>query len=249
MRIAICDDEQADARKLVTALTKICDERGLAVEAFCFSDAQDLLNEVKSRSGVFDLYLLDIEMPMKRGTTLSRELRQIDPACKVMFVTSHGTEIFSAFHYKADAFIPKGDLERHLADELDHFIAENQNVMRPQPHFFEVAMPTGTRYANTEVLICVKPNDILYFESRARQVLLHAVNATYQLLKMPYLDVVARFHDMGFLEVHRCFLVNYWHIHAIGKQDVIMDNGEQVNMSRRRRPRIIAEYMNMVRDI
>lgn len=247
MRIAICDDDIFYQKKIATITQEVCAKRGLAAEIYSFPDAASLLREVEFGSGAFDIYLLDIEMPIKNGVVLSRELRQRDPGCKIVFVTAYNDEVYKAFHYKADAFVPKDKLDDHLADELNAVIDETFSSWRPEPLFFEVEMPKGTRFGNMGLLIHLQPSEILYFESSNRQVYLHAVDATFSLLKRRYAEIVNEFEPVGFIPVHRCFLVNFSHIQAIAKQDVILDNGEAINLSRRMRQHVIEKYMRRVK--
>lgn len=247
MRIAICDDDIVYQRIIARITQEVCAARKLAADVYCFSDAASLLREVESGSGVFDIYLLDIEMPVKDGVALSRELRQLDRGCKIVFVTAYNDEVYKAFHYKADAFVPKDKLGEHLADELNSVIDETLSGWRPEPLFFDVEMPRGTRFDNMDLLIHLQPSEILYFESSNRQVFLHATGGTFTLLRRKYVEIVNEFEVAGFIAVHRCFLVNFSHVQAIGKHDIILDNGEAINLSRRMRRQVIEQYMKRVR--
>lgn len=98
------------------------------------------------------------------------------------------------------------------------------------------------------MLIRLRPKDILYFESSRRKVLLHAVDAIYTLRRRKYQDVREQFKALGFIDTHRFYMVNIAHIKAVTKQqDVLLDNGERILLSRRLHDQVVEHFMSAMR--
>jgi two-component system, OmpR family, response regulator ChvI len=79
-RIAVVDDEP----DITTILKRGLEHNGFAVDVF--NDPQVVLASFKP--GNYDLMMIDIRMPKINGFELYRELRKIDSAVKVCFLTA-----------------------------------------------------------------------------------------------------------------------------------------------------------------
>ena len=63
--------------------------RGLEAEGFLVETSGDPEEALASfKPGVYDLAILDIRMPKMNGFQLFREIRKIDPAVRVCFITA-----------------------------------------------------------------------------------------------------------------------------------------------------------------
>ena len=79
-RIAVVDDEP----DITTVLKRGLEHHGFSVDVF--NDSQVVLERFKP--GSFDLMIIDIRMPKLNGFELYRELKKIDSAIKVCFLTA-----------------------------------------------------------------------------------------------------------------------------------------------------------------
>ncbi len=84
MKILLVDDEQ----KFASMLSKRLELRGFHVKP-CFSGEQAL--DAMRMGERFDVAILDIKMPGIGGVELRRELSQLDPDIRFVFLTGHGS--------------------------------------------------------------------------------------------------------------------------------------------------------------
>ena len=54
---------------------------------------------------------------------------------------------------------------------------------------------------------------------------------------------------MGFVRTYRSFLVNMYHIRCLEKENVLLDNGERLYVSRRRYPEVKLTFENYIRHL
>lgn len=246
MRIAICDDDITFMGILTKRLYKLFEKRGIAAQVSCHDTPQSLYNEVAAHPDAFDLFFLDIEMPGMRGTALSRELRRLDPACLIIFITAFDSEVYNAFHYRADGFVPKTKLDERLPGEID-LILENRRMAKLEgPIFFNVETPRQRGIENKELLIRLRSTEILFFENNYRNLTLHALDATYTVKRLDYKEVRSEFLQRGFFLTHRSYLVNPIHIKAVARTEVILFNGIEVPLSRPQRENIVNQFMGFM---
>ena len=86
-RILVVDDEEFVRAFAERVLSKAGYEVVLA------SDGPDALRLIVQQQP-FDLFVIDVAMPQMSGDELVRELRVVDPAMKVLYVTGHSDRLF-----------------------------------------------------------------------------------------------------------------------------------------------------------
>lgn len=84
-RIAIAEDDEACARQLREYLERYGRENGEELEIRWFPDGMELAEEYRP---VYDLLLLDIEMPHLDGMTAARKIRCVDSEVLILFITN-----------------------------------------------------------------------------------------------------------------------------------------------------------------
>ena len=84
MRVLLVDDEE----ELVTTLAERLSLRG--VDARWATSAKDASRLAEAES--FDLAVLDVKMPQMGGIDLKKQLEQMHPGMKFIFLTGHGSE-------------------------------------------------------------------------------------------------------------------------------------------------------------
>ncbi len=85
IRIAIVEDDTAARTAMRAHLDRFAAETGRTFEVKEFSDAVAFLDGYRP---LYDLVLLDVEMPYMLGTEAAKRLRELDPVVLLVFVTN-----------------------------------------------------------------------------------------------------------------------------------------------------------------
>lgn len=85
MRVAIAEDDEASCKLLQAYLKTYSEKTGVVFEIDCFPDGMKLVNAYKP---VYDLLLLDIEMPLLDGMSAARRIRKLDQNVFIIFITN-----------------------------------------------------------------------------------------------------------------------------------------------------------------
>ena len=105
MRLALVDDD-AEIRSLLRAyVQRYNTEYGTAISTYDFTRGSDLLHNYER--GVFDVIFLDIEMPGINGMETATQIRRIDDAVALVFVTHLAQFAVQGYEVQASDYIIK----------------------------------------------------------------------------------------------------------------------------------------------
>lgn len=85
IRVAIVEDEPAEAERLQSLLARYSREKGVQFEVQTYTSALTFLAEYNR---TVDIVFMDIELPDVNGMEISRRLRKQDAAVMIVFVTN-----------------------------------------------------------------------------------------------------------------------------------------------------------------
>lgn len=224
IRIAVCDDEACFVEQIQTILSS--QARGLpsAIHISAYIGSGQLLYDVEEGAH-FDLLFLDIEMPEKDGMTLAAALRQRLPMALIVFVTSHTQYAVKAYELSIFRYIPKSSLETALPlavrdacallsrTPADTYVVENARRVQKVP-----------------------ADDIQYIYKDGKYsviVLEHEEIPVRKPLEQVLGELNAPGRDGGFLMTERGYIVNLFHVDKMEENEIYLDNGVTVPVSRR----------------
>lgn len=234
IRIAICDDEIRLLKEQLTPLLKqVIAQKELQTEITYFNDGSILLDNFKKRN-IYDIVILDIDMPSINGKELARKLRAIDSEFTLAFFTAYEKEVFSAIPIGISAFIPKNfDDERvmsALTELFDAFLAKN-----PQYEVFSVLID------GKPSTIKIQASNIHYFQFVSRIITLHTYNDSFILSERVFDNIIKKYLSHGFYQINRTCVVNVTKVYEVLDGNLIMDNGDKLIISRRAKKGLLRE--------
>ena len=225
VRIKILEDDPADRDTLIECLRKYEREQGQSFSITAYDNPSDFMDNYHMDA---DLIFMDIELPGINGMEAAHRLREIDRQVILIFVTNMAQ--FAVKGYEVDAldYIIKpaqyGPLSIKLDRAAQRWRAAAESVM--------VALPTGTQ----RLLLW----EIYYIEVQGHKLTYHTEKG--QLPGTGTLqDAEQRLHGKGFLRCNKCYLVNQKHIQTVTGSDVVLSNGEKLQISRLRKKEFMEE--------
>ena len=103
-RIAIVEDQERDARQLMTALDRYAQKKQIQMEYEWISSAAKFLEDYHQQ---YDIVFFDIRMPGLDGMSAARELRMMDRTVVLAFLTSLAQYAVEGYEVEAIDFILK----------------------------------------------------------------------------------------------------------------------------------------------
>ena len=216
MRVAIAEDDPGCAKQLRDYLSHYGADSGEEINVSVFPDGMEL---VESYRPVFDLLLLDIEMPHMDGMSAAQRIRATDPAVLIIFITNMAQ--FAIKGYEVDA--------------LDY-------VLKPISYYaFAMKMRKAVRALRerTQRSILVRwgnevrrlsMDSIQYVEVADHQLRYHTEEESY--ISIGSLREAEQALDPEFFcRCNSCYLVNLKFVDGI-RQDCVMVAGQELKISR-----------------
>lgn len=219
MKIAICDDLQSARQELHAMVREYLAQESMTAEILEFSSGEALL-EVFS-PGLFDLIFLDIYMDGITGIQTAHLIREKDPDCLIVFTTTsleHGADAFDleAFHYLVKP-VDKTKLFSVLT-RWKNLLSEIQTI------------PLRCGRSVRPVLI----RDILYIEVQGRSSTVYTAKEAIPT-SMTLSSLEEALPAGQFVKPIRYQLAALRHIRTVGEQELELENGTKLKISRRER--------------
>lgn len=221
MRIAICDDEEAQRKLLAKYLHEWAGEQHLLMETVPFCDAESFLFQWEDDKE-FDLLVLDIEMGHISGMELAMRLRDAGEEVPMLFITGYDSYMAQGYEVAALHYLVKPVHKEKLFAVLDRLQKAQQSGKAEEKILFDAE----------EGSLSVAASDIWYIEAAGHQCVLTTGKGFY-LLKQSISEVKQSLESTkAIVSCHRSYLVNLQHVSAIVKGEIVMDNGSRIPVSR-----------------
>mgnify|MGYP005755533599 CR=1 FL=1 len=217
IKIGICDDEEIDRSEIRHICIHIAKERSEKICIYEYSTAKDFLLDNKKE----DILILDIEMQDMSGVELKNKLQNRGINIFIIFVSNHGEMITSAFGINVFGFVNKNNLYVQLPEVLSSvFFLMNQYIILDEKW---------------------DSRKILYIHSERIYSCIHLTDGTQTILRKPISKLENELDCVGFIRLHRSYLVNAMMIDGISEAYVYIA-GEKIPVSIRNRKEVKEKY-------
>ncbi|CEQ26198.1 LytR/AlgR family response regulator transcription factor [Paraclostridium sordellii] len=220
LNIVICEDEIEQQEILKDYLEQILNEINSKYEILIFNSGEELF---KNYLDNIDIFLLDIQMDGLNGMEVARKIRQIDKKeVEIIFTTSLIEYIQEGYEVRAYRYLLK---PIKLEDLKKHIILCIEELTKNKEIYIAVNEKNNT---------CkVKISEITYIEIQKREMTIHTINEDYTInSSMSKLE--NELSKYNFYRCHKSFMVNIDFIKNIKQYIAILDNKEEVPISRYR---------------
>ena len=233
IHIAGCDDEAPVVRLLETRISALL--KGTACEIDAFLSGTALRDSILAGK-VYELIFLDINLPDVNGIFLARHIRPFIQSSLLIFVSSQDEAVYEAFAAAPFRFLRKSRLD-----------AELPAVLRDARCELNKRAPTGIVLQYRQAQISVNPWKVIYIESNLKNQVLHLTDrelaVNYRLKELEPL-----FLPFGFIKPHNSYLVNYRFIASISKNELLLDNGQALPISKHRLAELKKAYLTLISE-
>jgi len=195
-----------------------------------------------------DVIFLDINMPGKTGFDMLAEIHNIN--FEIVFITAYDKYAIRAFRYHAFDYLLKpvdaeeltNCIERLKEKRLQMDLSERLGLLISQIHHPQ-QIPDRITINSLDGITIIPVGDIIYLEAAGTYTLFYLKSSDKIVSSLNLKEYEELLFDHHFCRVHNSFLINLAEVKKFIKADggsVMMSNGTQVSVSKRRRDELMA---------
>ena len=230
LRLALVEDDAACRRELRALIERYAAEADVKCTITEFEDGDEIALNYQA---VYDAILMDIEMRFMDGMTAAEEIRKVDSAVAIVFITNAPQYAIKGYAVGALDYLLKPVSYYALSQRLARVQAM---LARREQHFLVVITRTGTRRLNTAQLYWV--------ESHSHELTYHTAEGEYSATGSMQ-QTEDRLAGRPFFRCNKGCLVNLEHVDALEGEDILV-HGERLPLARARRKAFLDALNNYI---
>lgn len=223
MRIAICDNESIAADALLQKISDAAKSDHIQK----FTSIQQFWNVIED-GGIFHVVFMDIDWEQSLdGIDFAARLYKVCPNTQIIYVTGYNDR------FSQKIFLQPANLCGYLLKPVDETLL--RNLLQKAEHILARQSDEKLLVQQKGIIHAVGFREIVFLESAGHQVWIHTHDrllSCYERLEL----IKTRLPDC-FLQCHKSYLVNMDYIQYIEKNNILMNNGERIPVSK-------AQYAN-----
>lgn len=234
LKIAIVDDDVFYINEIKAHIQRYQTEKGVNIHVTTFTSGFELISDYKP---IYDIVLLDIEMPHLNGMEVAKSIRKADPHAVIVFITQTAKYAINGYEVNAFDYMMKPIEYTQFSIK---FRAAIDVIDKREDFSLMVPLEDGRRH--------VKAQEILYIEVKDHW--LHIVTKDGELMMLGSLkEMEEKLSQSHFVRCSKSFLINLQHVTRLRTDSVVIQGRYEINMSRAKRKavqnRFVAYYNEM----
>lgn len=217
LTIAVCDDNETQISELRGLLEEWSKNKPFALDIDEYVSAESFLFSYPEKP--CSLLLLDIEMRQINGMELAKKLRAAGDMLPIVFVTGFSEYMNDGYEVEALHYLLKPVSKERLFSVLDKYLQR-------RPPEKEILLECG------ETTLHLSPDAIVYCEAMGKKTNVHLSDGKIMDCSAGISGFTKTLPD-EFVMCHRSYIVNLRYVRSIGKNELRLDDGTAVPISRR----------------
>lgn len=217
-RIAVVEDDRRYRQQILSFFEQLEEEQGLEFQVSVFSDGIDIVDDYKA---IYDLILLDIDMPLLDGMTSAERIRTYDEDVLIMFITNLAQYAIRGYSVNAMDYVLKPMTFPAFSMKIQRAC---KIIDKKREKFVLLHGENGT----TRVSV----SNIYYIEVADHLLTYHTTTGDYRVFGV-LKNLEEQLGD-SFVRCNQCYLVNLNYVEGMA-DDVVKVHGASLKISRSRK--------------
>ena len=235
LRIAICDDMDAELRHIAALTKEYLAMRGMSAALRAFSHPDALLTACERDA--FHIFLLDIVMPMVSGLELGRSIRRSSTDAQIIYITTEPGFALDAYAVNPLHYLLKPVDKAALFAALD---LAAEKVDYGEETSMTVKTKAGLRTLSADGIVCCE-----YIRHTAVYTLTTGERVETATLPGSFSEHIAiLLRDKRFIQPHAAYAVNMRCVERLDKDGFTLRGGAFVPVSGKQFTAVRSAYMS-----
>lgn len=233
IRAAICDDENTILDYLYEHISREFERQKADVHIDKYSSGNEFLNFHKAKP--YDVVFLDIDMPEISGFDVAEKISE---KALIIFVTTHDELVFSSLKFQPFRFIRKTHLNIELPETLSAIIEHISKCIAERKIEFQTKDRKVFLFADEIEYIEVYGHWLRVVVTNGEPVECYGSLSVFEKVLAP----------IGFVRTYKSYLVNLKYVYSMEKTKVVMDNKNEIPISRYKAAEIKEKFKEYLRS-
>lgn len=233
IKIAVCEDEKETQLLIEDYLENILKNISIEYEIQKYISGEELL---ESNLKDIDILLLDIKMEKLNGMDTARKIREVDNEMEIIFITSLIDYVQEGYEVRAYRYLLKPiefeELKKHVLACIKDIEINKESYI------------TIKNKSNTYKIYL---NQIKYIEVQKKDMLIHTINKNFDV-RYSLSKIEKELNPYKFIRCHKSFIINLSYVENIKPNNVILESGEEVPISRYRYKEVKEKFLKFLGD-
>lgn len=238
LKIAIIDDDKDFLKLYKELVNKIFSEHHVMTETQAFVYGAAFINSLSIVN--YDLVFMDIDMPELSGIDIVSKLRNNNFNFDLIFVSAHSHFVFEAIKLTPYRFIRKTNLKEETKEAIGAYCNRKQIQFKMIPLELQNGEIVKEKIMDIIQFFSIR-HDVFYSSKNQKMGVI--LSRKYSLSKIEHLT-----KDLGFIRVHRSYLVNYKYIKKIDSKSLLLTDESEVPISHGKMTDIQEQFMTLLRN-
>ena len=228
IKVAICDDDMAICELIEQTLENNSNHMEV------FYTGEELIRNLMSGKR-YDVIFLDIELNSISGVEIGHKIRSElnDVITQIIYISSKENYAMQLFKIRPADFLVKP----FGKDEIEGAFYSISRLLEENT----------IKFKNGYDINLIKANEIRYINSEARKLKVVTVNSQESFYgKMD--DFIEAFETAGLIRIHKSCVINPMHISRYTYDFVIINDGNELNISKPYKTKVRQQLMNLWRQ-
>lgn len=220
IRMAIVDDDPVFCGFAERCIEEYAARSGTEIETEVFLSGEDFFAHQQKRNP-FHLIMLDIELSGMNGVRVGESIRkdELNRQAQILYVSAKEQYALDLFRNRPFDFLIKPVTKDRIFRALREYLSE----YHADPLFFEYTLERKKH--------SIAASQILYMQSNRKKLIVVTPDGSMEIYEKLD-DALRSAVGSRLLRIHRCYAVNPVHIAEYSFDEVVMDNGECLTVSR-----------------
>lgn len=228
--IAIVEDEAEFAVQLQEFLKQYQKENDVPFKITVFGDGAEILEDYQP---LYDIILLDIEMPKVNGMEAAEKIRKTDSDVVLMFITNMASYAIRGYEVGALDFVMKPITYYTFAMKLTRALKRAKQKEQQQ---ILLGLSDGVKKVGIHQIFYVEvQNRVLHYHTDEGEYTMRGTMSSVEQMLAPY----------PFVKCNHWYIVNLMHVSEV-RGNIAMVGGHELEISRRNRTaflKALTEYV------
>lgn len=228
--VAIVEDEASFATQLQEYLKQYEEENDVRFKISVFGDGADILEDYQP---LYDIILLDIEMPKLNGMKAAEQIRKQDADVTLMFITNMANYAIRGYEVGALDFVMKPINYYTFSMKMTRVLKRTKQKAQQD---ILLTLPDGVKKLNVQQIHYVEvQNRMLYYHTDEGVFVMRGTMQSVEQVLAPY----------AFAKCNHWYIVNLKHVSEVKKTTAVVA-GHELEVSRRNRTaflKALTEYV------